>query len=819
MTRPKRSGGVRTIHAPDQTTLLHQRLLLAALKNVALHPAATAFRPGLGTARNAWPHEGARFLFQCDVTNFFPSTRSGRVRAWFVDCAPRSLTPAWVSLFSAMGPPFRSDDLPPTDVFADEMVRLTTVDGGLPQGAATSPFLSNALNVPLDRRLWRASMALGLVYTRYADDITLSTVRARPHPTEQALASMVAEELAQFGYELNAAKTRVATRGRLEVTDVCVNTKTGISRARKRVLRAIEHRQRLAATSTSSPAPTMAPKRARGLRGYFVGIDQQGGELRAWLAAAQESLHSWSGREELARWARKARDEWPGADRHDLSLFRLVIPGTAPAGLLPTVQSLVLEPVVPAQPTFAFPLPAEVAPALVVDRGPTADDDDEPADEPLDVVAGDGQPDVSAGDGGTPVLAIVRDAWAWVLHPLSPAVPFVHRGTACSTVYDALGVVVGRGTADRRHRLAHAFAVAKGLRETPGVVLDAHLDDILRARHDALFAREDLVRSAQDDPAGRALTRGQEVVVRYPYRRDTVLATRRAPYVKSLAREFARRFGHPVVPSDAPSLADVQHVALRNDATIALASRALENVDPNLRPPDRPDRRRPSWNTERAQRWIANYRKARVAGSHASSSARAKVRAMLMSGEVEQVDHAIGMIEAIDDAAFAGSFLRRIDVYAGHFPSVAVGYGSVLYAKARRQRCPAEIRYEIAVRLLRVAGRLAQIERLDVPAARDIGFVRGLDQLLEVRIDYAYAPSLEPLRGLPRLSAVEIVNGPTWHYETRTHLGRRQPTCDVSVLSELPALQVVRLRGFKDFVGIDALRQRDDITVEMSGVR
>ena len=84
-----------------------------------------------------------------DLRDFFESTRAARVRRCFVEHGWR-------------------------DESLQALMRLCVFRDGLPQGAPTSPRLSNLVNYRLDRRIAAMAKKLGALYTRYADDITLS---------------------------------------------------------------------------------------------------------------------------------------------------------------------------------------------------------------------------------------------------------------------------------------------------------------------------------------------------------------------------------------------------------------------------------------------------------------------------------------------------------------------------------------------------------------------------------------------------------------------------------------------------------------------
>src|SRR5262249_28986627 len=121
---------------------------------------------------------------------------------------------------------------------------VATGKRGLPQGACTSPALSNQIARKLDRRFTGLANRLGLAYTRYADDLTFSgnTELAGKVGYLMARVRHVAQEEA---FAVNPKKTRVKRRGaRQTVTGLVVNERPGVPRALVRRLRAILHHAR-----------------------------------------------------------------------------------------------------------------------------------------------------------------------------------------------------------------------------------------------------------------------------------------------------------------------------------------------------------------------------------------------------------------------------------------------------------------------------------------------------------------------------------------------------------------------------------------------
>lgn len=230
---PKKPGrpeaGTRSISAPGPDLMRCQYMLLEMLKKA--HPtgsrAAHAYYAGRSIRTMAEPHVGKRWVVKMDLKDFFPSntvrmvSRALRLRGIRLDLVP--LISKWCFL-----------------------------DGGLPQGAPTSPLLSNITAAYfMDRRLlglcgsWRMVSPTSrhlrvepVEYTRYADDLCFSSdYRDLPH-----IIPVLRKIINSTGYRLNESKVRVASsRVRQAVCGVSLNVKVGKPRRWRRNLRAELH--------------------------------------------------------------------------------------------------------------------------------------------------------------------------------------------------------------------------------------------------------------------------------------------------------------------------------------------------------------------------------------------------------------------------------------------------------------------------------------------------------------------------------------------------------------------------------------------------
>ena len=210
----KRRGGYRNIEAPNPRLKAIQRAILDRLL--------------------ARPHLGRRRALKTDLHNFFGTIRRPAVRR----------------VFRGMG-----FDAPMTKVLVD----LCTHRNRLPQGAPTSPALSNLVAAPMDEQLTALSLRRGLTYTRYADDLTFSGDSFN----RNELVADIKQIAAGDGFKLNAKKTRLMASSRRIVTGLSIGSgeKLTLPRERKREIRknvhfvlkygVTEHRERI---HSSDPA-------------------------------------------------------------------------------------------------------------------------------------------------------------------------------------------------------------------------------------------------------------------------------------------------------------------------------------------------------------------------------------------------------------------------------------------------------------------------------------------------------------------------------------------------------------------------------------
>jgi retron-type reverse transcriptase len=229
----KKTGGARCISAPKPALKKAQRWVHEnVLALLEVEEPAHGFVPTCSIVTNAAPHAGKAVVINLDLKEFFPSITFRRVKGLFKKLG-YSEHVATVFALLCTEPPRVATELDGKVWHVALSARV------LPQGACTSPALTNALCRRLDRRILALSARHGFTYTRYADDLTFSGDNSKP---VGRLLRSVRSILAAEGFTEHPRKTKVMRRSRRqEVTGVTVNVKPAVSRREVRQLRAILH--------------------------------------------------------------------------------------------------------------------------------------------------------------------------------------------------------------------------------------------------------------------------------------------------------------------------------------------------------------------------------------------------------------------------------------------------------------------------------------------------------------------------------------------------------------------------------------------------
>lgn len=298
---PKRSGGKRTIHAPAPQLKLAQgklsNLLQACEKEIEdslgiKYSVSHGFKLGRSILSNADVHRHQRYVLNLDLLDFFGTINFGRVRGFLINNRNFKLHPDVATLIA----------------------QLACHEDRLPQGSPASPVLSNLIGNILDIRLSKMARAHGCAYSRYADDITLSTSQP-DFPTAIAhqvdtfnwkLSKELENAVGASGFKINHAKTRLLHhRSRQDVTGIVVNQHINVNSDYRRSVRAMVNNlcstgsyQRdksiLAADNTTKASVEGSYAQLQGMLGFMMQVERHrrsGGPLPSTLTATERLLH------------------------------------------------------------------------------------------------------------------------------------------------------------------------------------------------------------------------------------------------------------------------------------------------------------------------------------------------------------------------------------------------------------------------------------------------------------------------------------------------------------------------------------------------
>jgi retron-type reverse transcriptase len=222
---PKKSGGVREICAPTARLKVLQRhlanTLYACCRQIdaedGLRSLSHGFRERHSIITNARPHKKRRYVLNLDLQDFFPSFNFGRVRGFFI----------------------KNRNFQLHEKVATIIAQIACHENKLPQGSPCSPIIANLIAHILDVRLARLAKQNRATYSRYADDLTLST-NQEPFPSILAMRDAAAgstwtlgdtliNAIQGAGFAINPQKTRMQFKTRRQlVTGLTVNSKVNI---------------------------------------------------------------------------------------------------------------------------------------------------------------------------------------------------------------------------------------------------------------------------------------------------------------------------------------------------------------------------------------------------------------------------------------------------------------------------------------------------------------------------------------------------------------------------------------------------------------
>jgi RNA-directed DNA polymerase len=301
----KAKGKKREILAPNDELKELQNKLLNHFLYQRFIPSvyATGFVVDRSIVDNAMAHVGAEILVTVDIKNFFPSItydmlvdkvffdkmKNVRERTKRKKLAKKEKTQEHLVSESKwkLTPEEEKDVRKKAELISLLVTYPYEENGGiknaLPQGAPTSPCISNIICFEMDNILSGMAERNNAVYTRYADDLTMSSSKNKKL---NKLIPPIKKVVEKYGFRANERKIHVNRRsGRMYVTGLVVNDKVSYGRGRLRVLRAKLHNMKMAAKDGEIPFVDL--NHYLGLAAFFNSFDENntmgGKPISKWL--------------------------------------------------------------------------------------------------------------------------------------------------------------------------------------------------------------------------------------------------------------------------------------------------------------------------------------------------------------------------------------------------------------------------------------------------------------------------------------------------------------------------------------------------------
>ena len=206
---PKKDGTKRKLLVPNKTLkLIQKNILNHILKRLEVSSYACAYVPTRSLKDNTSVHVGQKIVLKLDIKNFFQNITFEQLYS----VLPNTIFPPSVKVL---------------------LLKLCTYEDYLPQGAPTSPYLSNLVMKNFDNYIGEYCLKQNIHYTRYSDDLTFSG-----DFDVKKLKNKVDAFLDVLGFSLNEKKTRVLRRNQRQViTGIVVNEKINVSKKIRRKIR------------------------------------------------------------------------------------------------------------------------------------------------------------------------------------------------------------------------------------------------------------------------------------------------------------------------------------------------------------------------------------------------------------------------------------------------------------------------------------------------------------------------------------------------------------------------------------------------------
>lgn len=211
----KADGSIRQpVDALPPLKQVQRQIQVNLLRRVEYPPYLTGSLPGGSPRANANLHTEPAIVISEDIARFFPTTRDELVRR------------VWADLFGF------------SEEVASILTALTTKDGFLPEGARTSSYLANLVFWDCEPQLVGQLAAMGVTYSRYVDDVTLSATTALAPPEITKCMALVYGMFGSRGYTAKRKKHEIArANAPMLVTKLVVNKRPALPRGDRKAVR------------------------------------------------------------------------------------------------------------------------------------------------------------------------------------------------------------------------------------------------------------------------------------------------------------------------------------------------------------------------------------------------------------------------------------------------------------------------------------------------------------------------------------------------------------------------------------------------------
>ena len=255
---PKKTGGTRQLQIPYENLKRTQKAFANFITKTFesnVHPACHSYREHKGILTNSIPHLNCAVLIKLDIKDYFQNITLEQVtKSLDMGLDAISFHPDFdfIKKYAKENHSALTGYLE-TDEAQAVLKKLVYSENGLPQGAPTSPVISNLVLSDFDKEVYALVTSLNGAYTRYSDDITISFKEDSSQKIAQVI-KFVEAKLAENGFKLNKKKGKINVLRPHQAQRICgvtINSgKPTISRKQRRLIRAAEHNAKQGKSTT-----------------------------------------------------------------------------------------------------------------------------------------------------------------------------------------------------------------------------------------------------------------------------------------------------------------------------------------------------------------------------------------------------------------------------------------------------------------------------------------------------------------------------------------------------------------------------------------